>query len=375
VRQQQIIQRLSMSLALAVGACALLPVPAAHAAPNPIAADADKDWLHHLTGVAFPARIGEFARKDIGDYSNQQLDIIATYEQPATKTTATLYLYRAGLPDASVWHDRILKVIGTGRLGAEDPAGLHTTLFTPPGQAADSGIRSVVPLSGKAYTASGLAVFPHDDWLVAVRMSSETGTAGDLDHMLAGFVDGLRLAPASHRAPVAYAITPCAQPFPTQSAARAARDMSGGLLASLLMQAVDNDKVKAGKGKTKADKAKAEQAQDTPDPHYCSGPPSEVTYGIYRNALDPKSYLVALGDGGNVVWVTPDSMAAILDPKKSGQYAMTLSTVAQRISYTPFTAQPSPAQVVDALRSEKPVSATNRPIGKATDRTITLSPD
>lgn len=336
----------------------------AQAAPNPISVSIGKDWRHKLSGAVFPARIGDFARKDIADYGDQKLDVLATYDQPETRTTATLYVYRAGMPDASIWHDRIVKVMSMARLGAADVPRLQTSLFTPAGQEPNSGIRSVIPFAGKAYTSSGVAVFPHDDWLVVVRMSSGTATAPDLDRMLAAFVEALSLPPAKKPAPLAYGMTPCAQPFPDKPAARGARDMSGGLVASLLMQAIDT-------GKIKTDKAK-----ESAVPHYCSDPATMGTdYGAYRNEQEPKGYLVAVGDAGNAVSIEPDSMAALLDPKKDGQYSMMLTTVAQRLTYTPFAAMPGPAQVMEVLQSEKPVASTDRPVGKATNKTITISPD
>lgn len=353
----------SYSVLIALAMCCSIG-SAAQAALTPISVDTGKDWRHGLTGTVFPARIGDFSRQDIADYGDQKLDILATYDQPETKTTATLYLYRAGMPDASIWHDRIVKVMAMGRLGAADVPKLQTTVFTPAGQGANSGIRSVIPLAGKAFTASGLAVFPHDDWLIVVRMSSRTAPAADLDRMLAGFVEALRLSGAKKQAPPAYGITPCAQAFPDQPAQRGVRDMSGGLLAGLLMQAVDNDK------------GKAKDTKDTAIPHYCSDPSAIGTdYEAYRDVQDPKSYVVAIGDAGNAVWIAPDGMAAILDPKKAGQYSMLLTTVAKRVSYVPFTAMPSPAQVMEVLQKERPVSFTDRPVGKSGKKTIAISPD
>jgi hypothetical protein len=351
------------SLWLALASCVSVG-STVQAATNPISAAAGKDWRHDLTGTVLPARIGEFSRKDIADYGNQKLDILATYEQPQSRTTATLYVYRAGLPDVSIWHDRIVRVMAMGRLGAADVPKLQTTFFTPAGQGGNSGVRSVIPLAGKGFTSSGVAMFRHDDWLIVVRMSSGTIPAADLDGSLTAFVEALTLSPARQPAPEAYRITPCAKPFPDQPAARAARDMSGGLLAGMLMQAIDNGKLKTT------------EAKDTTAPHYCSDPDALGTdYAAYRDEKEANSYLVAVGDAGNVVWIAPDGMATLLDPKKGSQYSMMLTTVAKRINYTPFTAMPSPTQVMEIVQSERPVSLTDRPIGKSTNKTITINPD
>lgn len=357
-------RRNSLVLALAFGFSAMFAATAAQAELKPIPSKAGKDWRHALTGTNFPPQIGELPRRNIADYGNQQLDIAAIYEQPETGTVATVYVYRAGLPDASIWHDRILKVMGGAGLGEVDQSKKVTTIFTPKGQGENSGIRSVVPLSGKAQAASGVAVFAHDDWLIVVRMTSASLAPADLDPALATFVDALGIGAAKNPATAAYGITPCAQPFPTQTVERGARDMTGGLLAGALMQVVEEGKVKPDKG---------EGASEIP--HYCSDPGAVVDYGAYRNEKDAGNYLIAVGDDGNVIWLAPDTMAALLDEKKSGQYAMTLTTVANRVSYAPFTAMPGPAQVMKVLQSERPISVVNRAIGKSKNKTITIAPD
>jgi len=337
--------------------CAAAP---AHAQSTPITADIAADWQHPLSGATFPVRLGPvrlgaFARESMEDYGTQQLDISGTYQQPQTRTTATLYVYRAGLPDASIWHDRIKAVIAAGH-------------------SANSGIRSAVPMAGpstttKTATSSGVSVFPHDDWLVVVRMTSYTLSAADLDTALAGFTAAIPLPAPKASAPAAYVITPCTDPFPAQAAKRAPRDMMTGVLAGVLMQMADNHELKP-------DPAKPAPAKvDTAPPPYCADPAGSANYGAYRAEGDKASYVVAMGDAGNAVQIAPDGMAAMLDKKKAGQYSMTLSTVASRISYTPFAAIPTVAQVIDAIDHENPVASTDRPIGNAKSRNINIAPN
>lgn len=351
-------------LALALGCSTMMAGSAAQAELTPIAFHAEKDWRHKLTGTVFPPQIGDLPRRAIADYGNQQLDIAATYEQPQTRTVATVYVYRAGFPDASIWHDRILRVMGGAGLGKVDQSKKVTTIFTPVGHGENSGIRSVVPLSGEAQMASGVAVIAHDDWLIVVRMTSGSLSPADLDPALANFVNALRLSPAKDRAASAYGIIPCAQPFANQRVERAARDMTGGLLVGALMQVIED-----GKNKPEA----AKEVSD--NPHYCSDPGAIVDYGAYRNEKDASSYLIALGDDGNAIWIAPDSMASLIDEKKSGQYAMTLTTATKRVSFAPFLALPGPAQVMEVLQGEKPIAVVDRPAGKAQKKTITISPD
>ena len=362
--------RWSMWWVVATGLMLTCAAAPAHAQSTPITADIAADWQHPLSGATFPVRLGPaqlgaFARESMEDYGTQQLDISGTYQQPQTRTTATLYVYRAGLPDASIWHDRIKAVIAAGRLGTPDFTKAITTLFTPAGHGANSGIRSAVPMTGKTATSSGVSVFPHDDWLVVVRMTSYTLSAADLDTALAGFTAAIPLPAPKASATAAYVITPCTDPFPAQAAKRAPRDMMDDILASALMQALDDA---AGKPTP----AKPDAAPPAP---YCADPAGSANYGAYRAGGDKASYVVAMGDAGNAVQIAPNTMAAMLDKKKAGQYSMTLSTVASRISYTPFAAIPTVAQVIAAIDHENPVASTDRPIGNAKTRNINIAPN
>ena len=91
---------------IAVALVALLAFPAA-AEPTPIQVATTATWQHDAAKVRFPPALDGFRRTDIVDYGDQRLDVSARYFDEASRTTVTLYLFRAPIPDVPVWHDRL----------------------------------------------------------------------------------------------------------------------------------------------------------------------------------------------------------------------------------------------------------------------------
>ena len=196
-------------------------------------------------------------------------------------------------------------------------------------------------------------------------MTSDTLSVTDLDKTLAAFMGAIALPSPKSSAEAAYVINPCGEAFPSQSAKRAPRDMAGGLMTSIMMQVADN-------GEAKPEPATAATA---PPAHYCADPAAVAEYGAYRNGDAAIGYVVALGDAGTAVNIAPDGMAALVDTKKAGQFAMTLSTVSRRITYAPFATIPTVAQVIDAVNNDGPIAATDRPVGNSKNRNIEIAPN
>lgn len=329
--------------------------------PTPIAVDLLAGWEHELTGIQFPAEIADLSRSSIADIGNQKLDIFAIYRLPDGKTEATVYVFRAGLNDASIWHDRIVAIIGLGRLGQADVSNATRTLFSAPG-GNGGGYRTVVPMAGKGVTASGISIFQHGDWLVAVRMSSQSLSAADLDTKLATFTSALPTSAPLKMGQPPYLIEDCPDRLPTKQAKRAKADMSSALLSGLFGQMIDS-------GEVEPDEAATSAAPVT----YCRDSTSTNDYGVYRSGPPADGYVVAFGDAGVAAFVHRDSAAELLG-KASGQYALSLVTVDRNLNFTAFRGLPTPSQVMATLRGEAPASSTGRPIGKEGDRTISINP-
>lgn len=350
----------------------------AQAAPTPITADVAAPWQHGLSGLGFPVQLAGFSRDMLMDFGKVQADIAATYQQPATGSTATLYVFHAGLADVSIWHDRIKLAIGMGNVGQSQPAATITNLFTPALHAKDSGIRSVMPVAGKGYLASGVAIFQHNDWLVAVRLSSKSFTPAELDKVLAGFVDALALPqpalpeparPASTKPAVpvrpAYVVSQCDSLLPSQPAKPAKTNMMESMLGAALMNVeVDKESATTDTPGTAPEKpAAGDVAANQPAPPYCVQAGAGASYGIYRNGPPEAGYVLALSDAGNVVMVQPD-VTGLLFGKKKPKYSVVLSTPTERAIYAPFAGLPTVDQVIKLINETGPSASVSRPLGE-----------
>lgn len=337
-------------------------VSVAIAEPAAIAVDANADWTHQKSGVVLQHQILDMQRTAVKDYGTNQLDIFATYPIKGEIGEATVYVFRAGLPNASVWHDRILAVIGSGRLGTADFASAVRTPFAGPG-GSGGGLRSVVPMTGGSVSASGISIFAKDDWLIAIRMSTTKLSRDQLDAKLAEFTAALRMPAIRNPAPDAYLIENCTDALPTKNAKRAPADMGTSLMAALLGGIAED---KASKD-DKADEAKIEV--DTR--RFCRDAASTSGYGVYRLGPAAEGFVVAFGDAGAAAWVGRDPAAQLLG-RGTKQYALTLTTVDSRMNYAAFKSLPSVSQVVEAISRERPISSSNRSIDGKAGNTINI---
>lgn len=116
-------------------------------------------------------------------------------------------------------------------LGDVDLGTIRIASFTPPnGAGANSGHRIVAPLASDL-TASGLATYIHDGWLVKLRMSSRTLDAATMEARMAELVIALALLPASRPAPAFAEIADCAAPIKPGKKAKIMRlDMMGSIM-------------------------------------------------------------------------------------------------------------------------------------------------
>lgn len=330
-----------------------LLLPAAGAQVSPITVDAGADWVHARTGLAVPPSAAGFARREMGDLSKDQLDVVVTYQQPETKTWVTVYLFHAGLVDASIWHDRALAAILAK--GASDAAQAITTKFTPAGHGADSGLRTTIAVSGGNLTATSVALFAHDDWLLKVRMSSSSLSAPALDPVMARFIDALVLPAPSTLAAPARPIGPCADALPASRAKQAKTDQTYAILGMAFVQQAELDRV-------------AERGRDAPETGhgYCRDRDSPTPHAVYREEgkAATEGYLMTIGDAGITVRVQPDAIAGMMD-LKGPHYLVWLWTVDTVVGFSPFKGMPSPAQVAEMLGSKAPVFEAARSVRAA----------
>lgn len=84
---------------------------------------AGNSWQHAETSLVLPPRLADLRRVSIRDLGQDELDIVATY-QGDDGTVATVYLFKSGLPNPSIWFDRALFAVRArlgGRTGTAAP--------------------------------------------------------------------------------------------------------------------------------------------------------------------------------------------------------------------------------------------------------------
>jgi hypothetical protein len=347
---------------MAIALCAMPAAPLlADTTPIPLSSSAT--WKQDEAKFEMPPVIDGFLREGLFDYGDQRLDVSGTYQDSASATTATLYLFRPSIPDVAMWHDRSLASIHANeRLGTPDYATAMTATFVLGGAGSHAtGLRTVMPLSGAEFVSTGLVMFQLRDWLVAVRMSSRTLDQARLATRLASFVAALSYDPAGMSQVSRAVMGDCADALRFKSAKRANPPKLGAtLLLSALSGAAENDEKDAKEPSVPA------QTVD-----FCRDPASTLGFGVYRANGATDGYVIALGDNGTTINVARQPAAALLGGGGANDYWVDLSTVYSTSTFRGFRNLPPPDKVIEVVRSEAPLSTVSR--DEAGDTTINLS--
>lgn len=352
--------RRSMIRAVASAAVILLATTTtAFGQVTPIEHEQGKAWEHAHSKIVFATEVAGMKRTRLSDFGKELMDISGTYNPQDNTAEATVYVYQAGLVDASVWHDRGLLVFQSGRLGTADMSAMHTGTFVPPGGKAATGIWSTVPMSGGSIRSTGIALFPLDNWLVKLRLSSTTMDQSQLDAQLLAFIAGLTLPAPKDEASPAYQVVACQSALPDRRAKRIKPDPAFGLMAGVLGQIADQ-----GGGKT--------TKKIEPKP-YCRDSLTTPEYGIYRAGGSTDSYAITFGDAGIAGFVGGDDLAGLLDGRGGRQFSLSLATTYKRYNFAGFDRLPPPAQAIEALDKDAPISSSSRNPGGKDNQTITIS--
>lgn len=266
-------------------AALLLAMPAA--AQQTIAAPAGQAWIHDSSGFGFASSADGLKRIEVKDFGKTQSDIAITYRDDATGSIVTLYLFRAAVPDVSIWADRAEASILVnaprylGTLGQDKRKWSPLTLWP---NARNAGITVVYPLEGKGMKATGLALVRHGPWLIKLRMSSSRLDSAQVEARMASFLRALALpAPADPQSP-AYQIKPCTTALPTAKVTQFAYDKVEEQVPGLLLP--DGKPAPATKP-------------------YCREETGLGLGAVFRPGGSVSEYVMTLNDGGAAALVRP----------------------------------------------------------------------
>lgn len=312
----------------------------------------DKGWQHARTGLILMGRLGEYQRSDLKDNGREELDVSATYRSLDGKSTATLYLYRPGVYDLPMWFDRSHTAMTLNREIKLGQSSSGVARFAPPGRSTQSALRIAYPFSGQVAGASGLAMIPFGEWLVAIRLTSDTMSVSALDAALSDLIAKIRWPAKMAEAKLANPVRPCASPLKYKRAKLVQPDLAQALMSSVL-------------GNAMRDVAKKDPARAAPSPDYCLDQSMGPPFSAYRAADSRSAYVMAIGDAGVAATIAPEFSLS----GETGRYGVTLEDWDSSDSYPSFNAMPSPQQVMALLQGSRPVASAGRG-----NNTISVSP-
>ncbi|AQR74258.1 hypothetical protein [Sphingomonas sp. LM7] len=314
---------------------------------------AGKKWQHAATGLIVPQALAGMPRTAITDATTGEIDVSVQFGDPQT-LHLTLYIFRPAVQAVPMWFDRIeTHVLGRDAFGDSVPHGAPIA-FAPPHATAAGALRRVYVPGKGPFKATGAALLPLGEWLVALRLSSTQLDPAALDAKLVEAVAGLGWpapATAAAQAPAAAPIAPCTTALNFSKKAKPKKpDMTMALFGAALASAARNPEVEKAAG---------------PGPSgFCrEGAPGKMATA-YRALAGGEGYLIALGDAGRTISVYPELK---LDGGSPG-YAVTLQDLATSYVFPAFDKLPAPDKVVAMLGKTRPISSSARG-----DKTLTIN--
>ncbi|WP_448662147.1 hypothetical protein ACG3SL_15940 [Sphingomonas sp. CJ20] len=333
---------------LAAGlALAIAGAPSA-TAQHTLGVPATAGWKHAETGLILRASLAGLARTELGDNSQSELDVYATFGD-IKDVVVTVYLFRPALHSVPIWFDRAeTQILQRGTYGDPRPTGAPQAFSRSAGASADSLRRIYVP-SKPPYSSTGLAILPMGEWLVALRISATALTPDALQARLDSVIGAIGWPAGVALAPAAVPIAACALP-PLAFAKRAKLkkpDMTDALMGAVL----------ASMASEKAEEAQTAETPMSAEPtSWCREGAANKEFSVYRSDERTSRYLLAIADAGRTIDVTPGFP---LDGKEPA-ISLYLHDLDRTLVYPSFNGLPRPEQAWEAIQKNAPVSSSAR---------------
>lgn len=336
---------MSSRFLIAVAVAVAAPAIASAQGFTDVKAKNGQPFMHRNSRIALPASLEGIERVVVGQLGTGELDVSARYDDKGEFLTVFVTrMVSGGIP---VWFDRARSAVESRpEFGTVSPA-IPTAAFTPPEQTVASGLAGAWATSG---TAKGtmLALFPVGDWMVKVRYTSATHDGATLHARLPAILAALRLPRLAAPSAPAAEVAACATPLVLKGDARAVTDssarMQGVLMGGLLAAATTNT---------------ARSREPAAPVTWCRDTTAVPIGGVYRMNAATNAYLIALGDSGRGLFITPDVAAAEIAAKQPGtlpRWLMSLSDMGRTLVYPPLDRLPPPTQALSLLQAGPPAS-------------------
>lgn len=353
-------------LLLAIGTAAVAQQPPAQ---RRIEVAANAPWTHARSGVTLPAEVGELRRVGIVENAPSEVDILAHYEDRATRVT--VILFRPQQNDVGFWFDRSeLALPANPMFAGLAPTTAEPVRFATSISPTMSSLRRSYSSTGR-WRGTGTAVMPVGRWLVKIRASSAALDAAAIDRLIDSTIAAIRLPADATAAPEARIIAACADSLRWREAQMVQPSMEDVLMASATLAIV-----------AEAEPTEPDRPHGLAQPDLCRDPIEADGGTVYRSPGETGLYWIGYGDSGAFATVAPAlSLDELTDsPSRRGnaRLSVTLATPTDSLVYPNFDRLPTPRQVTAMLNSRGPISRTSfdpeAPEGNRPEIQITTPP-
>lgn len=324
-----------------IAAITLACLTGAAAQARDLTVPAGKGWKHAETGIVVTATILGMPRTSISDSTENERDVALQFDDAGQTTSLTYYIFHPAEPSVPIWFDRAQTQIQLRETyGGVTPATAEPVAFASPHANVPAALRQVYAPMKPPYRATGLAVLPVGEWLVAVRLSSVSLDPAALDAKLSEAIAALRWPDAPATADgSAVPIRACAD---TQTYKKAK------LLKPNMMQALIG-----GSGALAANDKDAKERKNAKPVIWCRNGEATAMYGVYRADEAKTAYILAIGDSGRVATVG-GGIGSLLG---EGGYEVNFRDLDGSVSTFPSVDRlPEPAQLLSLVTSGSAIS-------------------
>lgn len=332
-------------------------------AAQPVLAEGDigikegKAFKHKKSKAQFPGKIADLKLTRVHDFSAGQFDVAGIYGGFAGGDEISVYIYRAPIPDVSLWAGQVAKAVEyRAAMHAADPADAVPHFFTPPGARNASAMRMTFKTVPGEVASTGVALVPYGEWLLKIRVSSTHRTPQEVDAMIDAALAAFPLPDEAKSAPAAYLPQTCGD---TLDAAPANLAEAGGdpeVGATVLAVMVTSIHI------PEAELAKRDGYKPSAAITWCRDPVQLGELGIYRPNGSKAGYIVSLSDSGQALsvgnWL--GRMGQVAEEMSTLKVPVTSLNAAETRIIALYDRVPPPEQAYGAIKRGRMFGATDR---------------
>lgn len=298
-------------------------------------------WHHQPSGLHIPSQIFDLPRGKISDYSDQQLNIMASFGNAQGTEILSLYIFRPFIKSSPIWHDRAQTTINYVYFQSQtNTPGIAKTLPLP-ARPDHQALLTIYQFPEDANRRStGLATVEVNGWMIKARYTSVTLTLDAMAQRLTEMLTRFDWPDITGTPTAAAFLQPCAAPIEWTDAKPAAKNDGQAIVDAYFAKL--GDFLTSDPLPTLMVRTNAEAAPLAKSPTYCRAE-EHSTHSIYRPVDATDRYILAYGDAGESMNV------ARSDNSKNTEYRASYSDFSDTFILPRFQSLPTPDQIVQLV--------------------------